>query len=324
MINFAIMPQGQSKYVRLRVIKGSLEVIPDINISISDLNKKGVTKYKHFFNSGYGGITFKVDIIIKDTDKYEDKSLNSYLHQWIRDSTIINVSTNAIDIKNREPKTYLITDNSSRKQEYDHTTTWSLEFTTYKALTVHKYKNDNSRILKALKKMKKGSSSSGKNKVECTKFKNCNIKNLVYSKKKKDVKCVRYLQQILKNNSVYLDGKIDGWYGSDTQGAVGAFQFLNKLKVTGKVDKKTFEKLNKKCGSGKTSKSSTKKKKKKTTKKKKTSKRKKSSKKRYKKRSYRRRSYRRSSSGYQTVNRSRINAWANRGTGGGSSGGGAF
>lgn len=304
----AIMPQSENEYLNLRVIKGSLEVIPDLDINVSDLNQKNKNKYKHFFNSGDGGITFKVDIIIKDTDKYKGNLVTDVLNTWIKESYIINVVSSAIDIKNVKPKTYIITKNSSRKQEYKHTTTWQLEFTTYRALTVHKYKNDNSAILNALKKTKaKTKSNTNKKKAECNKFKQCALKDLVFSKKKKDVKCVRYLQQTLKNNSLYLDGKLDGWFNTLTKKAVKQFQKKNKLKQTGKVDKKTFEKLVKLCPNGKTLKSATKSFAKKTTKKKKksTKKKKKYYRKTRKRKTYAKKYVKRRT--YPTVNRSRIN-----------------
>ena len=105
------------------------------------------------------------------------------------------------------------------------------------------YKNNNTAIKKALAK-KKSSKSKSSNK---SKFKKCKLSSLKYSKKKKTVTCVKYMQEILyKKGCLKTKSQIDGWYGKVTAGAVTQFQKKYskkyKLKVTSgtKVDKATF------------------------------------------------------------------------------------
>ena len=67
-------------------------------------------------------------------------------------------------------------------------------------------------------------------------------------KNSKDKATVKKIQKALKKNGYYLRYKghylkVDGWYGPCTVRSVKAFQKAKKLKVTGKVDEKTAEKL---------------------------------------------------------------------------------
>lgn len=259
--------------IPLRVIRDNgIDMSPAVNIKVSNLNGDA----KHFTNSSHKGGTFKIEVLIhrKDTlkgryhheytapslkniinktgksiknnpyivdlnkkiviDYTKDLPITTVLDYIIRNMTPVLVTTSAIDIPNG---TYIITSNSSRKQTYKDTTIWELEFTTYSALNLYKYKNNNSAILKAIKKMKGSGNSTNKKKL-----KKCNYKTLKYSKKKKTVKCVKYLQKILKSYKFY-SGKIDGWFGKETVKAVKKFQKKKKLKKTGKINKKTFKAL---------------------------------------------------------------------------------
>lgn len=249
----------------LRVTRsGGFEVTPDYNIVVTDLNwgSDGVA-YKKFYNKGYGGISFKINILLKENDTWVSSFYQSYkgaetnefnvltvLKEIIRSMTPVKVVTDAIDIPDYN---YIITKNPSRKQSNDNTTIWELEFTTYYPINQVAYANDNTRVKKAIasakaKNVAKKATTSKKASTTSTKFSKCKLSVLVYSKKKKTYDCVKQMQAILKNKGYYT-GKKDGWFGPLTTTAVKKFQKAYKkkysLKVTGKVDKKTFNALQK-------------------------------------------------------------------------------
>lgn len=237
----AIQQTGTVGHIALPIIKNTLEVVPDVNISITDLNRgTNNTKYKHFFNTGDGGITFKCTVLLNKDTEYKGTKFITILNSWIVNSTPVDITTDAIDIPSKG--SYIITKNSSRTQTSDNYTEWDLEFTTYTPLTIWKFKNDNTEVLKALNKSKKDNKNKAKKSL-LQKLSKCSLSILVYSKKKKKVECVKYLQKALQLQGFYLKGKVDGWFGNDTVKAVKQFQKKYKLKQTGKVDKKTFNKL---------------------------------------------------------------------------------
>ena len=111
-----------------------------------------------------------------------------------------------------------------------------------------KYKNNNINVISAIKRAtaahKKATSKKTNTSASTTnsKFKKCSVNVLKYSKTKKTVTCVKYMQKLLKKRGFYT-GVIDGWYGPLTVKAVKAFQKKYKSKynltVNGKVDTKT-------------------------------------------------------------------------------------
>lgn len=251
--------------LRFKIVKEGIKVTPDVDIQISDLQRgKDGIKYKKFLNTGNGGITFKVKVLvyrkelwtqhIHDNNKNKD-IWNGGLHVTAMLKNIyekmkpVNIVTDLIDIKNG---TYIMTNVPSREQEYPDFSIWELEFTTYHPLMETVAKNDNRNVKKAIKSAKakqvKQKNKSGKDKTTTRqKLKKCDYKKLVYSKKKKTVECVKHLQTILKRQKLY-DGAKDGWYGKDTTKAVKKFQekYQKKYKLkkpNGKVDKKTFDVL---------------------------------------------------------------------------------
>ena len=226
-----------SKYLALRVDSDNgVNVVPDMDINITKLNKSGDVRFNHFFNNGYGGITFKIRVIIYKEDKWNNTDVIKQLHDWYKNMTPLDVVTEAIDVEDGQ---YIISKNPSRQQNKQTYTEWELEFTTYTPLALFKYKNDNTAVLNAINKAKtaqKKKASSSKKTLN-TKLSKCNYKTLVYSKKKKIVTCVKYLQQVLKKQKVYK-GKIDGWFGKDTKAAVKQFQKnYNKKNVKTKTIK---------------------------------------------------------------------------------------
>lgn len=232
--------------ISLKVIQGNgVDVTPDVNITVNNLNNGN----KHFLNKGYGGISFKINVIINKNDKFGNSSVTDKLHEWITTMTPLYVVTEAIDIKNGR---YIISKNSNRKQTYRDNTVWSLEFIEFKGINITKFKNDNSYINKAKKNYanakKKAQAKSKKakaNNANKNKLKKCKLANLKYGLKKSN--CVKYMQKVLNKKGYLTKKQIDGYFGPVTSTALKKFQKKYKkkykLKATGKVDKATLKAL---------------------------------------------------------------------------------
>lgn len=249
--------------LKLRVIQGdSVEVTPSENVKVTELKKGNDNKlYHHFLNTGDGGITFKIKIIIGRNDKWSirlfdkngktvlDKPLvTTILKKFYNEMTVLQITTDFIDVPSEN---YIITKNPSRTQSFQDYTIWELEFTTYRAINTVKYANNNSAVQNAIAKAKKQNakktttkkttkSSSSKNK----KLASCKLSQMKYSKKKKVVTCNKYMQEVLYKKGFLTKKQVDGWYGDKTVAAVKKFQKKYKktynLKVTGKMDKNTL------------------------------------------------------------------------------------
>lgn len=241
-------------YLALNVVQGDVSVTPDTNIVSTELNRgvNGNILYKHFLNKGDGGITVKINVAIHKDETYNDFLVTDVINSILLAGAVVNIVTDAIDVPNGQ---YIILKNPSRKQSHANYTTWELEFMTYHGITSVVYKNDNTRVKTALanakkakdkakaKTAKKTVKKTTKNSTSyVTKFKKCKYTTLKYTKKKKVVTCVKYLQKILAKKKHYT-GAVDGWYGSMTVTAVKKFQKKQKLKQTGKINKTTFEYL---------------------------------------------------------------------------------
>lgn len=259
---------NSNNYLQLKIDADmGVDVVPDMTVNITNLNKKEKEHFKHYSYNGYGGITFKVVVLLKETDVWDNKKVIDVLHEWFINLTPLAVVTQAIDIPDGR---YLITKNNNRKQTKKGSTVWELEFTTYTPYTVYRYKNNNANVLKALTKIKNNKKTiRKKNKSTINiKLKKCNYKILVYSKKRKNIKCVKYMQKILYKQHLLSKKQIDGWFGLKTKSAVKKFQkkynkthmktinvkngqrmptgkkYLSRyLSVTGKVDKATWKAL---------------------------------------------------------------------------------
>ena len=250
--------------LKLRVIQTEgVQVTPDENIKVSQLKRwKNNIRYKHFLNTGDGGITFKVKVMIHKEDKWSIRLFDSagnivldvpkvttILKKFYTEMTVLSIVTDFIDVPNGN---YIITKNPSRVQSTDNYTQWELEFTTYRAVNTVKYANNNSAVTNAIAQAKKAKTTSSKTSTKKTtksasakntQLAKCALSKLKYSKKKKVVLCVKYLQSALYKKGMYTR-QIDGWYGPKTVEAVKKFQKKYKktynLKVTGKVDKNTL------------------------------------------------------------------------------------
>ena len=182
-------------------------------------------------------------------------NLLTALDYWMRTATPLNIVTRAVDVPNG---VYLIIGNSSRKQTHENFTEWELEFMKYDEINTTTFVSTSTGVTKAIAKYEKAKKKKAAAKKKTTtaksktstkdKLKKCKLSNLKYSKTKKVVTCVKYLQKVL-NSKVKSNLIVDGWYGSSTKAAVKKFQTNNKkynLKTDGNVDKKTLNCL---CGS---------------------------------------------------------------------------
>ena len=247
MVYVSILNQNEvsdtATYLNLRVTRsGGITVVPDIKIDVTDLNNQNGYKYKHFFNSGDGGVTIKVEIVILENDKINGVAVIDYLNNLYRNMLPVSLVSDAIDIP-KDPKrsTYIITNISDKKQEKEGITNWSVEFTTYNPLTIYKYKNNNTAILNAIRKRKAvlAKKSTKTASTMYTKLRACNYNVLKYSKTKKVVDCVKYLQAILYKNKLLQKNQIDGWYGVVTKNAVKKYQLqYNKKYVVTNIAQK--------------------------------------------------------------------------------------
>ena len=258
-------------YLPLKVVQGnSIEVIPNRTVTKIKMNKNK-KNYTFFYVSGNDGITFKIAVMIGKDERWNISKVRNnttlewegYDHPLITDilstfykGTVVRIVTDAIDIPDGN---YILTANPMRKQTHKKHTIWELEFTTYEGFTTSVFANDNSVVKNAINQAKKKQSASNSSKkvsaktsssksksTDKTKLSKCSLSNLKYSKSKKVVTCVKYLQNVLKKHKMY-SGKSDGWYGSLTKSAVKKFQnkYKKKYKLTanGKVDKKTLNAL---------------------------------------------------------------------------------
>ena len=231
----------------LKVVRDSgVNTVPDMSVNVTDLNSVNNTRYKHFENNGLAGITFKVDVIIEKSDYfmgYRTVLMNkkytllpnairvvTALNYFIKNMVPLSVVSKAIDVPNG---VYIITKNSSRKQESPNHTVWSLEFTTYQVGA--------STTKKTTKKTTKTSSTK-----KATLGPAC-LKYLVYTKKRSYHACVKLMQQTLYRKGCLKKTNIDGWYSRVTVNAVKKFQKKYqkkyKLKITGKIDNATLDAL---------------------------------------------------------------------------------
>lgn len=263
--------------IDLKVIQGNgVEVTPDLEITVNKLNDGN----KHFLNNGYGGITFKIDVIIHkdemvendvilgdDDWEYGSSRVIDYLHEWITSMTPVFVVTDAIDIPNGR---YIITKNSSRKQSFRDYTVWTLEFTEFNGINITKYVNDNYYVNKAKTnyanakaKAKKEAEAKAKKQAQAkakttnktaksnntnnSNLKKCKTSSFKYSKTKKVITCVKYMQTVLYKKGYLTKKQVDGWFGPKTMNALKKFQKKYqkkyKLKINGKVDSATLKAL---------------------------------------------------------------------------------
>ena len=225
---------GVNTGIRLRVLQDDgVEIKPDIRFNKVDLNSG--EKYYHNNSSPYA--SFSIKVLVHKNDKIGSVTVAQALDYYIRKGVPFYVNTKAIGLKSNV--LYIINENSSRSQtSKSGYTKWSLTFTRYSDIQYANFKNNNTVVTKAVKQY-------AWNKLTLyQKLRRCDRRLLVYSKKKKFVKCVKVLQQILYKQKFLKDKKdIDGWYGKTTKNAVKAYQKKYKkdgLPVTGNMNFYTY------------------------------------------------------------------------------------
>lgn len=267
--------------LRLRVIRDKgVEVTPDIDLKVNKFSGGG----NQIINNSNPNYKFKIDVLIKPTDKVnawqyqkvtgdvknainmtvtdlefldtstEDHILNEkeirvtkVLDYWMQNCIVLNVVTDAIDIQD---DTYIITGNNTRKQVYDDSTVWTIEFTKFQGFNNLVFKGNTEQIDKALGKNTKTAEQKAKEvKSLRDKFKKCDYHKIKYSKTKKTSECVKYMQKLLIHYKVLDDvpANRNGWFNTTVQKALKKFQKRYKAKynlnVDGKVDYKTHKAL---------------------------------------------------------------------------------
>ena len=269
-------------YIPLKVIRSDgVDITPDFNVDVTELNKG----FKHFkVNTGKGD-KFSVSVILKRNEKailkkdteiifadnvdsksenidwdvltkdltQEEVNVATLLNYWMRTGTPLLIQSRIMGVGSNANQLWLITENRTRKQQYDDYTVWDLTFTKYVAHSYPVFTGKSAAINKALanKSKKTTSKKTTTAKAKTTardNLKKCKLSNLVYSKNKKVVPCVKYMQVVLYGFGFLTKAQVDGWYGKVTVNAVKKFQKKFHLKwkvaVTGRVDKATFIALN--------------------------------------------------------------------------------
>ena len=237
----------------LKVIP-SVDVEKDFDLTVTDLNPDSSNnKFKNFHNSGDGGITFKINVIIDPNEswgygkvgqadfvylgkKYPARARpHVWLNTWFVNMTPLYVVSDAIDIPNGK---YILSANPSRKQDFRYYTEWSLEFTTYRPLNINKWQANQS--------LSKYTGITVSATAKNTELANCDLSLFVYCKKKTTTtQATRWLQEALYKLGFLPSLSTTGWYNDDVLNAVKSFQkkyqkYFSGMKVTGKMDKVTL------------------------------------------------------------------------------------
>ena len=245
----------------LHVIRSKgVEVKPDFDLEVTELSP-GEWNHKHkmFRDTGDGGITFKIDVVIGNDETWgidkrsENQRVNesymsyygekfpnkdhvtSWLNWFYLNKRPLNVVTDAIDINNG---TYIIVDNPTRKQTLDDYTVWTLEFATYYAWKAYTFDVSASTN-------KTTTSIATKN----TNLFNCELSNFRYQKTPGNyTKCTGWLHEKLYQWGFdSRNRKDDHWYSDETAAAVKKFQekymkyYTGIKQANGMMDKATLQ-----------------------------------------------------------------------------------
>ena len=214
----------------LRIVRSSgVDVSKDFEVKVTDLNTDGDNKrFKQFTNNGDGGVSFKVDVVIRDGDEYGylvsesvgffGMSVTDWLERWYVNMCPLYVVSSAIDVPNG---VYLITKNQSRKQTLDKVTVWTLEFTSYSPLQLHEWTATSS-VIKATTPASTSTTTNSSSKAK--QLKDCTASNIVYSTTEKTTECNKLMQEKLYKLGFLRADQVDGWYGPVTMEAVKKFQ----------------------------------------------------------------------------------------------------
>jgi len=257
--------------IPLHILQSSgIDTTPDISITTTNLERNPETneRIRNFHNNGYGGNDFKISVAFRENEtvtntleevtsgvNYSVISVLELLDLWITNMEILYVVTDAIGIENGE---YIITGNSNRKQNYDGTVVWDLEFKEYNANNVQQYYFDiNPTIAQALQvaeQKKKASKAKQQTKWQ-NKLKKC--KNLKGFKLKESNDCNYYLNWLFMDKNYYNGTTKAKHFPNKTEQKIfkkATAKVIKKIqkkkmkmkKPNGKMDKKTWKYIVKK------------------------------------------------------------------------------
>lgn len=232
--------------IPLRVVRGSVDVKPDIKFDKTDLNNS-----QDFINNRSANKdSFDITVMIHYDDRIGSQRVVDVLGYYIIQGVLWYVNTRAVGIK--KTYTYMITKNDNRKQERDDGYVyWDLTFTKYTPITYSQFKNTNKVVQNAIKQHDKltGKAEAKAKNTAYTQLAKCDRLKLVYSPKKKVLKCVQYLQYVLYLNGFLTKKQINGWYDVNTKMAVKHYQQKyhkrDGLPISGNMNSATFRSL---CG----------------------------------------------------------------------------
>lgn len=252
-----------SSAMPLHVIQSKgVDASRDFDVKITDLNTNASNiKFKHFHNTGDGGVTFKVDVVIDPSEswgygkqgqadfvyygvKYPARArVIVWLNFWFTNMTPLYVVSDAIDVPNGQ---YVLSGNPKRLQDWKHYTQWQLEFTAYNPITMKQYG--------ALESLSKYTGKTVPATAKNTNLANCDLANFKYRKKLEDTtQCNRWLREKLYQLGFlpyeeYTKAGESGWYNAAVMGAIKKFQskyqkYFPGMEVNGKCDKVTRDAL---------------------------------------------------------------------------------
>ena len=247
----------------LHIVRSSgVDAKRDFDVKVTDLSTdKHNVKYKHFHNTGDGGITFKVEVIINPNESwgYGSKGQKEFVYHgvkypararilvwlnfWFTNMTPLYVVSDAFDVPNGQ---YILSGTPKRLQNMDHYTKWQLEFTEYHEITNWKWG--------ATQSLSKYTGKIVPATAKNTNLANCDLSNFKYRKKLEDTtQCNRWLRQKLYqlgflSYEEYTKQGESGWYNKPVMDAIVVFQrkymaYFPGMEVNGKCDKVTRDAL---------------------------------------------------------------------------------
>lgn len=242
---------------------GGVDAQRDFDVKITDLNTDiRNNKYKHFHNTGDGGVNFKVDVIIDPNEswgyglrggsefvysgvRYPARArVPVWLNFWFVNMTPLYVVSDALDVPNGQ---YILSGNPKRLQTLPHYSKWQLEFTEYNPITMKQYE--------ALESLSKYTGKTVQATAKNTKLANCDLSNFKYRREAPDVttQCNRWLREKLYqlgflSYEEYSKPGESGWYNPAVMGAIKKFQYKYKayfpgMEVDGKMNQITLDAL---------------------------------------------------------------------------------
>ena len=253
---------GRNDSFTVTVLLSKWDAVTGVEFTLAEWNK--ILGEERFTEDNSGSL-----------DKYYDAAslidVVDVLDYYIRNAIPFYVYTRAVGID--DDCLWLVTEHKNRKQSHDgEYVEWDLTFTKYTPLGNTIFNTSSSRVEAAVDKYNKAKNKKT-NKQQLAK---CDYKTLVYSKTKKEVRCIKVMQAILYNEGFFKCKKtvkdkktgkkttttdkkncvkkdiVNGWYNDATREAVKAYQKKHHkdygLPITGNVGINTWKCL---CGKGK-------------------------------------------------------------------------